>query len=484
MGNDKGFVREITPRDTDFGQWYNDLVRKAELADYAPVRGCMVIRPYGFAIWELMRDALDRRIKATGHENAYFPLLIPESLLQREADHVAGFAPEVAWVTYGGSEKLEERLAIRPTSEAIIGEMYSKWIQSWRDLPLLINQWANVLRWEKVTRLFLRTTEFLWQEGHTCHATYEEAQEETLMILNDVYVDFAEKELAIPMYTGFKTDREKFPGALMTYPIEALMPDGRALQAGTSHNLGQNFSKMFNIRYEDQNNELQYVWQTSWGVTTRLVGALIMAHGDDRGLRLPPRVAPIQVVIVPIIFEKTREQVLARAAEIADTLKAAGVRVRLDDRDGYSPGWKYNEWEMRGVPLRLEFGPKDMEKEAAMMARRDTGEKTSVPLANLADTVIKTLDEIQANLLTQATEYRDTHTLETADRAEFLKLFEGRPGYVKAPICGDDACEDAVKADTGATIRFIKLEPEDATAEKCIHCGEPAKWWAYFAKAY
>jgi prolyl-tRNA synthetase len=363
-------VTEITPQSQDFGGWYTDVVRRAELADYSPVKGCMVIRPYGYGIWELIQRDLDARFKATGHVNAYFPLFVPESLLMTEAEHVEGFAPQVAWVTQGGTEELEERLAIRPTSEVIIGTMYAKWIQSWRDLPVLINQWANVVRWEKVTRPFLRTTEFLWQEGHTAHETEEEAEEETLRMLA-IYKEFAETVLAMPVLDGPKSASEKFAGASRTYSIEALMGDGRALQAGTSHNLGQNFAKAFGIQFQGRTKELQHAWTTSWGVSTRLIGGVIMTHGDDSGLVLPPRVAPIQVVIVPIPRGNWQETVLPRALELKAELTRAGIRVELDAREAYTPGWKFAEWELRGVPLRLEIGPKDLEKQQVVLARRD-----------------------------------------------------------------------------------------------------------------
>ena len=374
----QGFVTEITPQTEDFSRWYTDIVRRAELADYSPVKGSMVIRPYGYAIWELMQSGLDKRFKETGHVNAYFPLFIPESLLRKEAAHVEGFAPQVAWVTRGGDEDLEERLIVRPTSEAIIGTMYAKWVQSWRDLPILINQWANVVRWEKVTRLFLRTTEFLWQEGHTAHETSEEAEEEARKMLG-VYKDFLETELAMPVLDGKKTESEKFAGALHTYSVEALMGDGRALQAGTSHNLGQNFAKVFEIRFQARDKSMQYVWQTSWGMTTRLIGAVIMTHGDDSGLILPPRVAPTQVILVPIPRGDWKETVLPKAQEIAATLRDAGVRIEIDDREEYKPGWKFSEWEMRGVPLRLEIGPKDIEQSQVVLVRRDTREKIPTP---------------------------------------------------------------------------------------------------------
>jgi prolyl-tRNA synthetase len=480
---DKEYVKEICRQDVDFSQWYIDVVRKAELADYAPVRGCMVIRPYGFAIWELLQGALDADIKAAGHENAYFPLLIPESFLAKEAEHTEGFTPQVAWVTRGGNEELEERLAIRPTSEAIICQMYAKWIRSWRDLPVMINQWANILRWEKVTRLFLRTTEFLWQEGHTAHRTPEEAAEEALKIL-DLYEDFSHKVLAIPVFKGVKTDLERFPGAVQTYTVEAMMPDGRALQAGTTHNLGQHFAKVFDITYLEEDNQLHYVWQTSWGVTTRLIGALIMVHGDDAGLKLPPRLAPVQAVIIPITFEDTKEEVLAQARTLADELRDAGIRVKLDDRDEYKPGWKFNEWELRGAPLRLELGPKDVAKGVVTAVRRDTRDKAAVPRGEIVAWANNTLDVIQRDMLAAATGRRDEKTRTVESRDDFYLLFEGRPGFVRAPWCGDGECEGRIAEETGATIRFLPLEPEEAAGAACVGCGGEAKVWAYFAKAY
>src|SRR6059058_2717227 len=399
----EAFVTEITPRSQDFSQWYLDVVRRAELADYTPVKGCMVIRPYGYAMWELLQQALDARIKATGHVNAYFPLFIPNSLLMKEAEHVEGFAPQVAYVTHGGGEELEEKLVVRPTSEAIIGTMYAKWIQGWRDLPILINQWANVVRWEKVTRPFLRTTEFLWQEGHTAHETHEEAEAETLMIL-DLYAATSERVLAMPVVKGQKSESEKFAGAHRTYSIEALMGDGRALQAGTSHNLGQNFAKAFEITFQARDKSVQHVHGTSWGVSTRLVGGVIMTHGDDSGLVLPPRVAPFQIVIVTIGRENWRETVLPRAKEIQAELTAAGMRVTLDERDE-RPGWKFAEWELRGLPLRLEIGPKDIEKSAVLVARRDTREKQSLPMDGLADRLRDVLAEVQRALFDRARQF-------------------------------------------------------------------------------
>jgi prolyl-tRNA synthetase len=477
----ESFVTEITRQSDDFSRWYLDVVRRAELADYSPVKGCMVIRPYGYAIWELIQQDLDRRFKETGHVNAYFPLFIPESLIMREAEHVEGFAPQVAWVTRGGTEELEERLVIRPTSEAIIGTMYAKWIQSWRDLPVLINQWANVVRWEKVTRPFLRTTEFLWQEGHTAHETEPEAQEETLRML-DVYKRFAEDVLAIPVLDGQKSSSEKFAGAAKTYSIEALMGDGRALQAGTSHNLGQNFSKAFEIQFQGRDKTVQHAWTTSWGVSTRLIGGVIMAHGDDSGLILPPRVAPYQVVIVPIQRGNWQETVLPKAQAVQADLVAAGVRVFLDAREAYTPGWKFAEWEMRGVPIRLEIGPKDIEKGQVVLARRDTREKLAAPLDGLAERILSLLDEIQRGLYTRALNFRAEHTTMAANWEEFLAAMEGRPGFVIARWCGDDECEARIKAETQATIRNLPFEQEPGGM--CVRCDKPAVTEARFAKAY
>ena len=477
------FPTSITPQSQDFGRWYIDVVRRAELADYSPVKGCMVIRPYGYAMWELIQQGLDKRFKATGHVNAYFPLLIPESLLMREAEHVEGFAPQVAWVTHGGTEKLDERLVIRPTSETIIGTMYAKWIQSWRDLPILINQWANVVRWEKVTRLFLRTTEFLWQEGHTAHETAEEAQEETLRMLG-VYKDFAETELAMPVMDGQKTESEKFAGAERTYSIEALMRDGRALQAGTSHNLGQNFSKSYEIKFQARDKSVQYVHTTSWGVSTRLIGGVIMVHGDDGGLILPPKIAPYQVVIVPIPRGNWKETVLPKAKSIQAELVARGVRVFLDDRDSQTPGWKFNEWELRGVPIRMEIGPKDLEKSQVVLARRDTREKLFTPMEGLAPAVDALLNTIQRALFDRAVTFREEHTSATDSYEEFKGIMDGRPGFVISPWCGSETCEAAIKTETQATIRNIPFASEPATGKTCLKCGSPATVHAWFAKSY
>jgi prolyl-tRNA synthetase len=475
------FVTEITPRSVDFSRWYLDVVRRAELADYTQVKGCMAIRPYGFAIWELIQQELDKRIKASGHVNAYFPLFIPNSLLTKEAEHVEGFSPQVAYVTHAGGEELEEKLVVRPTSEAIIGTKYADWIQSWRDLPILINQWANVVRWEKKTFPFLRTTEFLWQEGHTAHETEGEAEEETLKIL-DMYADVCESVLAMPVLKGMKSQSEKFAGAAKTYSIEALMGDGRALQAGTSHNLGQNFAKAFEVKFQGRDKTVQYVWGTSWGVTTRLVGGVIMVHGDDSGLVLPPKVAPYQVVILPIGRDNWRETVLPSALAIKQQLVDAGVRVTLDDRDE-RPGWKFAEWELRGVPLRLEIGPKDIEKSQVLIARRDTREKIGVPMDAIVTRTRELLDEVQQALLQKALAFRDEHTQRTTAYDEFKTMLEGRPGFVLAPWCGQSDCEAQIKTDTQATIRNIPMGAA-SPGGTCVRCDSPAQYEVRFAKSY
>ncbi len=477
----EGFVEHIASKAEDFSQWYTDVVLKSELADYAPVRGCMVIRPYGYGLWENMQARLDARIKATGHSNAYFPLFIPESFLRREAQHVEGFAPEVAWVTRAGSEDLAEPLVVRPTSETVIGYMYSKWIKSWRDLPVLINQWANVVRWEKTTRLFLRTSEFLWQEGHTCHRTAEEAEEETLRML-DVYRSFLTEDLAIPVIAGRKTEKEKFAGAVRTYCVEALMTDGRALQAGTSHNLGQNFAKVFDITFLDQDDELKHVWQTSWGVSTRLIGGIIMVHGDERGLALPPRVAPTQVVIVPIMPPAARETVLAAARDIQARL-AKSYRVELDAREEYSPGWKFNEWELKGVPVRLEVGPRDIKARQMVLVRRDTGEKVTASMDGLEQAIDSLLASVQDGLFARAKRFMDENTRHVEDYDEFKAIMETRRGFVHAPWCGSRECEAAIKDETGATIRCIPMEGPAASGN-CVRCGTASDLWVYFARAY
>jgi len=443
----------------------------------------MVIKPWGYSIWENIQNLLDKRIKESGHSNAYFPLFVPESFLKKEASHLEGFSPEVAWVTIGGSEELEERLAVRPTSEAIIGSMYSKWIKSWRDLPLLINQWANIVRWEKVTRPFLRTTEFLWQEGHTVHETYEQAQEETMNILS-MYRDFVENELAIPVVWGKKSEKEKFAGALATYAIEALMSDGKALQMGTSHNLGQNFSKVFNIRFEDRNQNLQYAWQTSWGVSTRLVGAVIMAHGDDSGLKFPPKIAPTQIVIVPISIGNWKKEVLPIAEKIEKLFKNNGFRVLLDSREEFTPGWKFSEWEMKGVPLRIEIGPRDIKNNQVVFVRRDNGEKTTVKMDALIQSAQKYLDDIQKDMYEAALQFQQQNTHEAASYEEFKKTIELKKGFIKAYWCEKDECEEKIKEETMATIRVLEPEKESHQQGKCILCGEKSRLIAYFARAY
>jgi prolyl-tRNA synthetase len=473
----KQFVEDLTDQSDDFSRWYNEVVRKAQLADYSPVRGSMVIRPYGYALWENMQQQLDQRIKATGHQNAYFPLLIPESLLALEAEHVEGFAPQVAWVTHGGNEKLEERLCVRPTSEAIIGHMYSRWIESYRDLPVLINQWANVMRWEKVTRLFLRTAEFLWQEGHTAHANSTECQEEVLRML-EVYRDFVESELAIPVWPGKKSDAEKFAGADATYSVEALMRDGKALQAGTSHNLGQHFARVFDITYQDEQGKRQHVWQTSWGMTTRMIGAIVMVHGDDQGLKMPPRVAPHQAVLIPI-WRKPEEK--SAVLEFVDRVKeAVGDRVRLhvDAREQYSPGWKYNEYELRGVPVRLEVGPRDVANASVMTVRRDNRAKQPVPLAEIGTRLPALLDELQRDLFQAALKFRDENTAFANDLGEIEAHFRDKRGYVAAPWDGDAKFEADVKARTMATLRCV---PNDQSRFRDQAGG---RTWALFARSY
>jgi len=482
MGKNKGFVNQITKRSEDFSKWYTELIRRAELADYSPTKGVMVIRPYGYEIWEHIKDNLDKMFKETGHRNAYFPLFIPESFLKKEAEHVEGFAPEVAWVTHGGDNELEEKLAIRPTSEAIICYMYSKWITSWRDLPVLINQWANVVRWEKVTRPFLRTTEFLWQEGHTVHESSDDAMEETLKIL-DIYKEFAENFLAIPVISGLKSEKEKFAGAVRTYCIEALMPDGKALQAGTSHFLGQNFAKAFNIRFENKNQELEYAWQTSWGVSTRLIGALIMLHGDDSGLIIPPKVAPLQGVIIPISKGNWKETVLPKAQEISQNLKNKGFRIRLDDSDANTPGWKFSEWEMRGVPIRIEIGPKDIEKNQVVLVNRINREKLFISIDELSEKFAELLDKIQNMLFERAKQFREEHTSEAENFDELSKIIETKRGLIKTGWCGSAKCEEKVKEKNATTIRAI-LEDEQGKYDKCVVCGKDAKHTVLFAKSY
>jgi prolyl-tRNA synthetase len=476
--------REITPKGDDWSQWYLDVVLKTDLADYGPVKGCMIIKPYGYAVWENMQQDMDRRIKETGHVNAYFPLLIPKSFLEKEKEHVEGFSPECAWVTVGGGEELEEPLAIRPTSEAMICSMYAKWVRSWRDLPVLINQWANVVRWEKVTRPFLRTTEFLWQEGHTLHGTEAEAEEETMRMLG-VYRSFYEEMLAVPVVAGRKSESEKFAGALRTYSVEALMGDGKALQGATSHNLGQHFATAYGIEYLDQNQERAKPWSTSWGASTRMIGGLIMTHGDDSGLVLPPKVATYQVVIVPIPPRKGdwSEAVLPKAREVLATLRASGVRAHLDDRDTQQPGFKYADWEMRGVPLRLELGPKDIEKDQCVLVRRDTREKAFVPLAGMPARVRELLDTIQREMLERARKFVAENTTRVSSWDEFRQIMAGRRGFLIAGWCGDAECEAKIKQETKATVRVIPLEG-GVRPGACIRCGRPSPQEVYFAQAY
>lgn len=478
--DDSRFVEEITDKSDDYSRWYTDVVLKAELADYSPVRGCMVIRPYGYALWEAMQARLDQRIKATGHVNAYFPLFIPESLLQREAEHVAGFSPQVPWITEAGEGKLEERLAVRPTSEAMILTMYGKWVQSWRDLPVLINQWANVTRWEKRPRLFLRTIEFLWQEGHTAHRTADEAREEVLRML-DVYRDFAETELAVPVIPGRKSESERFAGAQETYTVEAMMGDGQALQAGTSHFFGQHFARAFNISFLDMDGERRYAWTTSWGASTRLVGAIIMVHGDDSGLMLPPRVAPHQAVMIPIYRNDDERDRVAEAVRTASAA-LAGLRTHIDWSDK-TPGWKFNEWELRGAPLRLEIGPRDVMQGQAMAVRRDTRAKEPIPLAGLGTRVPELLEAIQQSMFERAVAFRESRTRHVGSLEQISESIEGERGFYWAPWCGSGACEDQVKNRTGATLRCIPLDGGDRPGP-CLVCASPAQQTAVFARAY
>jgi prolyl-tRNA synthetase len=472
----------LPSRAEDYAEWYNQLVLRAELADYAPVRGCMVVRPYGWALWENIQADLDRRFKATGVTNAAFPLLIPMSFLEREKKHVQGFAPELAVVTIGGGEKLEEPLVVRPTSETVIGHMWAKWIKSYRDLPVLLNQWNSVVRWEMRTKLFLRTTEFYWQEGHTAHATPEEAEARARQML-DVYADFAEREAAIPVVRGQKSESEKFAGALRSYSIEAMMGDTRALQTGTSHNLGDNFARAFQIRYLDRDNQLQYCWTSSWGLSTRFIGAIIMVHGDDQGLILPPRLAPHQVVVVPIYKDDAERAAVMQAIDQL-TADLPGLRVHVDRREGLTPGFKFNDWEMRGVPLRIEIGPKDIARQQVMLARRDVPGregKRPTPLAGLAGVVQQMLDEIHHSLFQRAEAFRRNHTHTPANYDELKQVVQD--GWAEAWWCGESACEAQVKEDTRATIRCIPLDQPGGNGT-CIHCGAPAAQRAIFARSY
>jgi prolyl-tRNA synthetase len=471
-------------KNQDFSEWYVEVVLKAGLADYAPVKGCMIIREDAYAVWERIQEILNMKIKATGHRNVYFPMFIPEGLLAKEAEHFAGFTPEVAWITMGGDTLLEEKLAVRPTSETVMYATFAKWIRSWRDLPLKINQWCNIVRWEtKATRLFLRTREFLWQEGHTAHATIEEAEAEVMYALNE-YKDIIENYLAIPVLTGMKSDSEKFAGALYTTALESMMPDGKALQMGTSHNLGQNFAKVFDVKFVGEDKMDHFVWQTSWGITTRLIGAMVMVHGDDKGLIMPPKVAPVQVVIVPIPFKGAEpEAIAAKAKEIAETLKAKGYSVILDNREEYTPGWKFNQWELKGVPIRIELGPRDLKQGQVVMVRRDNGQKTPVKETDVVTTVEKLLQDIQDNLFAKAKALMQEETSIVQSYEEFKKIICDKGGFIKAAWCGSADCEAKIKEETGATIRIRPFQKEETTMN-CVYCGQKAKETIYFARAY
>ena len=479
MNENKEFVKDLTDMEVDFAKWYTDIILKAELVDYAPVKGFMVIRPYGYALWENIQAVLDKKFKETGHKNAYFPLLIPESLLNKEKEHVEGFAPEVAWVTQGGENPLNERLCIRPTSETIICTMYAKWVKTHKDLPVLLNQWANVVRWEKTTRPFLRTSEFLWQEGHTLHATAQEAQEETLKI-HQLYADFCKEYLAMPVIMGQKSEKEKFAGAEATYTVEALMHDGKALQSATSHYFGNHFAKAFDIKFQDKDGKMQYCYQTSWGISTRIIGGIIMTHGDNRGLKLPPRIAPTQVVIVPIAQHK--EGVLEKVAELEQKLKVH-FRVESDTRKECSPGYKFNDWELRGVPVRIEIGPKDIENQECILFRRDTLEKEKVSLDELEKRVATLLEEIQENMYHMAEENMKKHTYVAKSLEEYTQIFDEKQGYVKMMWCGCRECEDKIKELTSSTIRCIPFEEEKLDTKWAI-CGKEAKHMVYTARQY
>ncbi len=479
MAEEKKFVEQVTSMQTDFAQWYTDVVKKADLCDYTSVKGCMVIKPAGYAIWENIQKELDARFKKAGVQNVYLPMFIPESLLQKEKDHVEGFAPEVAWVTHGGLEPLQERMCVRPTSETLFCDFYKNEIQSYRDLPKVYNQWCSVVRWEKTTRPFLRSREFLWQEGHTAHATFEEAEERTLQML-DIYATFCEEVLAIPVIRGRKTDKEKFAGAEATYTIEAMMHDGKALQSGTSHNFGDGFAKAFGIQYADKDNQLKYVYQTSWGMTTRLIGAIIMVHGDDRGLVLPPRISPVQVMVVPI--QQRKEGVLENARALKDALEAAGLRAAIDETDK-SPGWKFSEQEMRGIPIRIEMGPRDIAAGTAVMVRRDTGEKIQVSAEGLPERAAALLDQIQQEMFERAKAHRDAHVYDAVTPEEFARLADEKPGFIRAMWCGSQECEDSLKENCGVTSRCMPFEQEKIS-DTCICCGKPAEKLVYWGKAY
>jgi len=471
-------------KNEDFSEWYTEVVLKSGLADYAPIKGCMIFREDSYAIWENIQDVFNKKIRESGHRNVYFPLFIPEGFLKKEAEHFAGFVPEVAWVTEGGSSPLEEKLAIRPTSETIIYATYAKWIRSWRDLPIKLNQWCNIVRWEtKATKPFLRTREFLWQEGHTAHTTKEDADKEVMDILQD-YRDVMENYLAIPVLIGVKTESEKFAGALYTTTLEAMMPDGKALQMGTSHNLGQNFAKVFDIKFIGEDEKEHYVWQTSWGISTRLIGAVVMVHGDDKGLVVPPKVAPVQVAIVPIPYKDADSgAILAKAKEILEKLKEKGITVVLDDRAEYTPGWKFNQWELKGVPVRIEIGPRDLKQKQITVARRDTYEKTAVNEEEAINAVERLLGEIQNNLYAKAKRFLEEKITKVRFYEEFKETLKNKGGFIKAPWCGNSKCEERIKEETGATIRLIPFEKKETNAN-CLCCGEKAKEMVYFAKSY
>jgi len=475
----------VTVKKSDsFSEWYTEVVLKSGMAEYAPIKGCMILREHSYAVWEKIQEVFNRKIKETGHRNVYFPMFIPESFLKKEAEHFEGFVPEVAWVTEGGSTKLEEKLAIRPTSETIIYATFAKWIRSWRDLPIKINQWCNIVRWEtKATKPFLRTREFLWQEGHTAHVTSEEAEKEVMDILGE-YKDVMENYLAVPVLVGVKTDSEKFAGALYTTTLEAMMPDGKALQMGTSHNLGQNFAKVFNIKFIGEDEKEHQVWQTSWGISTRLIGALVMVHGDDRGLVMPPKVAPVQVVIVPITYKAADSiAILEKAKEILEKLKAEGIVAVLDDRAEYTPGWKFNEWELKGVPVRIEIGPRDLKQDQVTLARRDTYQKSNAKMTEVVQITEKLLEDIQNSLYAKAKATLEEKTTTVQSYDTFQKTLKEKGGFIKAAWCGNPKCEEKIKEETGATIRLKPLEKEKAVTS-CVYCGEKNGEMVYFARSY
>jgi prolyl-tRNA synthetase len=471
-------------KSVDFAEWYTEVILKSGLADYAPIKGCMIIREDACAMWEKIQEIFNRKIRETGHRNVYFPMFIPEGFLKKESEHFAGFVPEVAWITQGGDTPLEEKLAVRPTSETIMYATFAKWIRSWRDLPVKINQWCNIVRWEtKATKLFLRTREFLWQEGHTAHATSKEAEKEVMDILYE-YKDLMESYLAIPVLVGVKSDSEKFAGALYTTALEAMMPDGKALQMGTSHNLGQNFAHVFDIKFIGEDEKEHYVWQTSWGITTRLIGAIVMVHGDDKGLVLPPKVAPVQVVIIPIPYKGADSSaIVAKAKETAGKLRAKNLSIVVDDREEYTPGWKFNQWELKGVPIRVEIGPRDLKQKQITVARRDTYQKTVVKEEEAADAVERLLEEIQNNLYVKAKKSLEEKIATVQDYGEFTKILKEKGGFIKTAWCGNPECEAKIKDETGATIRVLPFEQGEPAGD-CVYCGKKAKKIAYFARSY